>query len=133
MIQEELIKYRENLAEIVHEQLTTCKQEIYVKIEQVFQKYEFRLIKEVEEKYHNSVLYESEESQTIREYIGEQIELLYDKIGTLKGDQCLAGLIRFYDHEQKDCEDGLRDVNEYLIKHKKAGTAEVKLNYEALN
>ena len=56
-------------------------------------------------------LYDEEESQTIREYVSEQIDLLYEKISILKSDQCLAGLIRFYDHEQKDCEEGLRDVN----------------------
>lgn len=29
----------------------------------------------------------------------------------LKSDQCLAALIRFYDHEQQQYDEGLRDVN----------------------
>lgn len=51
----------------------------------------------------------------------------------LKSDQCLAALIRFYDHEQQDYEDGLKDVNQYLTKHKKIGNVMVKLNVEAMN
>lgn len=132
-MQDELIKYRENLATNIHEQLTNCKEEIYVKIEQIFQKYESKLVREVEENYRNAALYETEESQTISEYVTEQIEVLYEKIAVLKSDQCLAGLIRFYDHEQQDCEEGLRDVNEYLTKHRKAGQATVKINIELLN
>lgn len=65
--------------------------------------------------------------------MNEQIDVLYDKIGVLKSEQCLAGLIRFYDHEQQDCEEGLRDVNEYLNKHKRAGVAIIRLNSELLN
>ena len=65
----------------------------------------------MEEYYRNISLYDPEESQTIREYVAEQIEILYDKIAVLKSEQCLAGLIRFYDHEQQDCEEGIRDVN----------------------
>lgn len=46
----------------------------------------------------------------------------------LKSDQCLAALIRFYDHEQQEYEDGLKDVNDYLTKHKKIGNVVIKLN-----
>ena len=51
----------------------------------------------------------------------------------LKSDQCLAALIRFYDHQQQQYEEGLRDVNDYLSKHKKIGSVIVKLNVEAMN
>lgn len=46
----------------------------------------------------------------------------------LKSDQCLAALIRFYDHEQQEYEEGLKDVNEYLSKHKRAGSTVIKLS-----
>lgn len=51
----------------------------------------------------------------------------------LKSDQCLAALIRFYDHEQQEYEDGLKDVNDYLTKHKKIGSVVIKLSVEAMN
>lgn len=51
----------------------------------------------------------------------------------LKSDQCLAALIRFYDHEQQEYEEGLKDVNEYLNKHKRAGTTVIKLSIQAMN
>lgn len=70
----------------------------------MFQKYEVKLVREVEEHYRSLSLYEAEESHTIRQYVQEQIEVLYDKINVLKSDQCLAGLIRFYDHERDDCD-----------------------------
>lgn len=38
-IQDDIIKYREGLESNIHDQLAECKQEIYVRIEQIFQKY----------------------------------------------------------------------------------------------
>jgi hypothetical protein len=32
----------------------------------------------------------------VREVIGTEIDILYEKITQLKGDQCLSALIRFY-------------------------------------
>jgi hypothetical protein len=50
----------------------------------------------------------------------------------LKGEQCLAALIRFYDYEFEEYEEGLRDVHEYLNKHKKVGAVLIKLNNESM-
>lgn len=41
----------------------------------------------------------------------------------LKGDQCLAALIKFYDTEQKEYEFELKEVADYIGKHKKIGKA----------
>lgn len=51
----------------------------------------------------------------------------------LKSDQCLAALIRFYDHENEEYELGLKDVQDYLSKHKKVGVVAIKLGIEAMN
>ena len=55
-----------------------------------------------------NMVYDQQESQTIRDYISERIDLLYDKIGILKGDQCLAGMIKFYDSDQQEYESELK-------------------------
>lgn len=57
LIQDDVIKYREGLESNIHEQLSECKQEIYIRIEQIFQKYELKLIKEVQEKYRECSVY----------------------------------------------------------------------------
>ena len=87
-----------------------------------------KIMKQIDERYLDGHLYDQQEANNIHDYINQQIETLYDKIGVLKSEHCLAALIRFYDHEQQDFEEAQRDVNEYLEKHKKAGRAKINLN-----
>ena len=41
-------------------------------------------------------MYNRRECEEVRDFISGEIEALYDKITQLKGDQCLAALIRYY-------------------------------------
>jgi len=41
-------------------------------------------------------VYSRKECEEVKEFISNEIEVLYDKITQLKGDQCLAALIRYY-------------------------------------
>lgn len=37
----------------------------------------------------------------MREFIGGEIEALYEKITQLKGEQCLSALIRYYETDEQ--------------------------------
>lgn len=125
--------YFDTLAKNVHEQLSQSKQEVYTKIELMFSKYESKVLREVEDYYRSSLVYDQEESETIREFITERIDMIYSKVGLLKGDQCLAALIKFYDSEQHEYEAELKEVASYLDKHRRMGQVDISLNYEAMN
>jgi hypothetical protein len=49
------------------------------------------------------------------------VETLHDQINILKGENCLAGLITYFANDGKIYEESIKELNEYIIKHKKAG------------
>lgn len=49
-------------------------------------------------------MYNRKECEEVREFIGSEIDSLYEKITHLKGDQCLSALIRYYECDEKNLE-----------------------------
>lgn len=43
-----------------------------------------KIMKQIDERYLDGHLYDQEEAHNIHDYINQQIETLYDKIGVLK-------------------------------------------------
>ncbi len=61
------------------------------------------------------------ECEEIRQGIKDNIENLYDKVALLKGEQCLATLIKYYGEDSNIICDNLHVIKEYLDKNKNAG------------
>jgi hypothetical protein len=40
--------------------------------------------------------------------------VLYDKITQLKGDQCLAALIRYYESDERNLENEMNEIVDYV-------------------
>jgi hypothetical protein len=58
------------------------------------------------------------------------VEGLYDRISQLKGDQCLATLIRYFESDQQALNTQIKEVSEYIEKNRKAGGLYISLNME---
>lgn len=69
---------------------------------------------------------------SISEFINEQIETLHEQISILKGENCLAGLITFYSNDGKIYEESIRELNEYVAKHKRAGKLSLNTDFQKL-
>lgn len=70
-------------------------------IDEKFDEHEAKLIQDIKNKYAEEGVYNRKECEEVREFISTEIESLYEKITHLKGDQCLAALIRYYENDQK--------------------------------
>jgi hypothetical protein len=75
-------------------------------------------------------VYSRKECEEVRDFISGQVESLYDKISQLKGDQCLAALIRYYESDEKTLDNEINEIQEYIDKNKKAGGLYISLNSE---
>ena len=58
---------------------------------------------------------------------------MHDQIAILKGENCLAGLINFYKNDGKIYEESIKEIAEYVTKHKKAGKISIDSDYERLS
>jgi hypothetical protein len=90
--------------------------------------FEEKLFAETTNKYREMEVYDKRETANITEFINEQIESLQDQINVLKGDNCLAGLITYYASDAKVYEESIRDINDYIQKHRQAG--KISINNE---
>ena len=95
-MQVELSNYIQGLPDYIRKQLTDCKEKLYQFIDEKFQIFENKLIEDIRAKYAEEGVYSRKECEEVKEFISNEIEVLYDKITQLKGDQCLAALIRYY-------------------------------------
>lgn len=95
-IKVELSNYIQGLPDYIRKQLAECKEKINQFIDQQFDSYENILIDKIKSKYAEDGVYNRKECEEVRDFISSEIEALYDKITQLKGDQCLAALIRYY-------------------------------------
>jgi hypothetical protein len=120
------------LRESIHNQLQEDKEEIIRDLDLLFETYEEKLYADTVSKYKEMEVYDKKETVNITEFIGEQIETLHDQIAILKGENCLAGLITYFANDGKIYEDSIRELNEYVSKHKKAGKILINNNSEKL-
>lgn len=96
--------YIQGLPEYIRKQLADCKEKIYRFVDEKFEAFEGRLIEEIRAKYDEEGVYNRKECEEVREFIGTEIDILYEKITQLKGEQCLSALIRFYESDEKKLE-----------------------------
>lgn len=64
----------------------------------------------------------------MREFIGSEIDSLYERITQLKGDQCLSALIRYYECDERNLENEMNEIVDYIEKNKRAGGIYIALN-----
>ena len=116
-----LYDYILGLRESIHNQLMEDKQDIFREIDQLFEQYEEKLYDDTIAHYKKMEVYDRKETAAIGDFISEQIEVIHEQIGILKGESCLAGLINFYKNDGKIYEDSLKEIGEYIDKHNQAG------------
>lgn len=99
-------------------------------IDQKFEEHENKLIEEIKAKYAEEGVYNRKECEEVREFIATQIEHLYEKITHLKGDQCLAALIRYYENDEHVLNQELEEVSDYIDRNRKAGGLYISLSVD---
>lgn len=73
------------LRESIHNQLAEDKQEIFRELDTIFEAYEEKLFEETVAHYKKAEVYDRREANSISEFITEQIEIIHEQIGILKG------------------------------------------------
>ena len=129
---DKIYDYLMGLRESIHNQLLEDKEEIIKEIGRLFEIYEENLFADAAAKYKELEVYDRKETMSISEFINEQIETLHEQISTLKGENCLAGLITYYSNDGKIYEESIRELNDYVAKHKKAGKLSVNTDFQKL-
>ena len=68
----------------------------------------------------------------MRDFISTEIDVLYEKITQLKGEQCLSSLIRFYEADEKKLEEEIAEIFDYIERNRNAGGLYISINHEEM-
>ena len=89
------------------------------------------MVDEVRAKYAEQAVYSPKECEEVKDFITTQIDSLYDKISHLKGQQCLAALIRYYETDSSTLDHEITEVADYLERNRQAGGLYISLQIDS--
>lgn len=110
-------KHRATLVEDLRRKLEEHKQYILQEVEKMFVVFQKEVYDSLVHQQEEQGLYSPDQMHDYEESIHVAITELYERIGMLKGEQCLAALIMFYGEGRHEIQQLKSEISSYVNKH----------------